>query len=305
MSLVSSNLNHGWVYRDRISAKHAGKTVLDYYSNQYRHSTPQQWRTRIQQGQILIEAEPTTPDTVLALGEQLTYHRSPWQEPAVPLEFATIYQDRDLLVINKPSGLPVLPGGNFLEHTLLKQLEKLYPKNPPIPIHRLGRGTSGLMLLARSLEAKSRLSRQMRDRKITKIYLAKASGIIQQEKFIITQPIGKIPHPAMGYIYGATDSGKYAHSECQVLQRGADHTLVKVKILTGRPHQIRIHLAAAGYPLVGDPLYLVGGIPRTQKIKNGTYATPSDLGYWLHAHCLEFQHPSSNQKISFTRLPPN
>ena len=293
-------MNNGWTYRDRVSAKNAGKTILDYYSSQYRHSTRQQWLTRIQQGQILLAAKPTTPNTVLVSGQQLTYHRPPWQEPKVPLKFTTIYQDSDLLVIDKPSGLPVLPGGKFLEHTLLKQLEKLYPQNPPIPIHRLGRGTSGLMLLARSAEAKSNLSQQMRDRKITKIYVAKATGIIPQERFTITNPIGKIPHPTLGYIYGASDSGKYARSDCQIIEREANYTLVKVRIFTGRPHQIRIHLAAAGYPLLDDPLYLKGGIPRTEKNEKGQFITPSDLGYWLHAHYLAFRHPISREQISFS-----
>lgn len=300
-------MNNGWIYTDTINKSSAGETVLQYYSLRYRHSTATQWQGRIELGQILLNGKATTTDTVLQSGQKLTYHRSPWKEPEVPLSFEIIYEDTDLLIINKPSGLPVLPGGEFLQHTLLHQLEKLYPHNTPVPIHRLGRGTSGLMLLARSKIAKSNLSQQMRHHKITKVYIAKAKGIILQDEFIIRDRIGKIPHPILGYIYGATPTGKYARSDCKVMQRNEDNTIVEVTILTGRPHQIRIHLAAAGYPLKGDPLYDVGGIPRRgewHSPKQDKVITPGDCGYSLHAYQLGFKHPVSNKQVNFTCAPP-
>lgn len=299
-------MNNGWIYTDRVNKSSAGETVLQYYSLRYRHSTATQWRERIESGQILLNGKPTTADTLLKAGQKLTYHRPPWKEPQVPLSFEVIYEDADLLIIDKPSGLPVLPGGEFLQHTLLHQLEKLYLHNTPIPIHRLGRGTSGLMLLGRSKIAKSNLSQQMRDRSIQKVYLAKASGIITHDEFSIGDRIGKIPHPILGYIYGATPTGKYARSDCKVIQRNQDNTIVEVTILTGRPHQIRIHLAAAGYPLTGDPLYDVGGVPRREEwhsSKQDKVITPGDCGYELHAYRLGFKHPVSNKQVNFTAPP--
>lgn len=295
------SFNQGWTYQDTVKRDSAGKTVLNYYSDRYKHSTSSEWQQRIETGQILLNGKPTKPDIVLDLGQELVYQRPPWEEPAVPLSFETIYEDADIVVINKPSGLPVLPGGKFLEHTLLFLLQRLYPENTPIPIHRLGRGTSGLMLLARTKKAKSCLSQQMRDRKISKIYLAKAAGTISQDKFSISDRIGKIDHPYLGYIYGATPSGKEAYSKCQVIKRDNSYTIVEVNILTGRPHQIRIHLAAAGYPLLGDPLYLPGGIPLVDKER---IITPSHCGYFLHAHRLSFIHPGTKQQISFACQPP-
>ena len=300
-------MNDGWIYTDTINKSSAGQTVLEYYSLRYRHSTAAQWRERIESGQILLNGKITTADTLLESGQQLTYHRPPWKEPEVPLSWEIIYEDADLLIINKPSGLPVLPGGGFLQHTLLHQLQKLYPHHTPVPIHRLGRGTSGLMLLARSKVAKSSLSQQIRDRKITKVYIAKASGIIPQDKFSICDRIGKIPHPILGYIYGATPTGKYARSDCKVIQRNEDNTIVEVTILTGRPHQIRIHLAAAGYPLMGDPLYDLGGIPCRGEYHSplqNKVITPGDCGYFLHAYYLGFKHPVSNKQVNFICAPP-
>lgn len=308
-------MNNGWVYQDKINKSAAGQTVLNYYAGRYQHSTIAQWQTRIESGQILLNQKQTTTSTKLKPGDKLSYHRPPWQEPQVPLDFQILYQDQDLLIIDKPSGLPVLAGGGFLEHTLWFQLQTRFPKQTPIPIHRLGRGTSGLMILARTPTAKSKLSQQMRSRQITKIYQAIAQGIITQDQLTIEQPIGKIPHPILGYIYGATPDGKYARSDCQVIDQQGDHTLVMVKILTGRPHQIRIHLAAAGNPLLGDPLYPIGGIPRgtsstAKKNHSNTtpttnLITPGDCGYYLHAYQLEFLHPSSQQKLIFSAPLPD
>jgi 23S rRNA pseudouridine1911/1915/1917 synthase len=120
----------------------------------------------------------------------------------------------------------------------------------------------------------------------------------------VTQAIGKIPHPTLGYIYGATPTGLFAHSECQVLQRNAETTLLEVTILTGRPHQIRIHLAAVGHPLVGDPLYGVGGTPLQlnpdplNSDQTDKPVVPGDCGYYLHAYHLTFTHPKTGEPIS-------
>ncbi len=295
-------LNQGWIYRETVAQLASGQTVLEYYSRRYHHSKEQEWQSKIESGQVLLNGKQAFSGTILQPGDKLAYHRPPWLEPDVPLSFEIIYEDRDLLAIAKPAGLPVLPGGGFLENTLLWQIKKIYPQNPPVPIHRLGRGTSGLLLLAKSALAKSSLARQMRanstknfpDQRIQKIYLAKVDRGVKRDRFTITNPIGKIPHPFLGYIYGATATGKFAHSECQVVQRNSDSTIIQVTILTGRPHQIRIHLAAAGYPLMGDPLYGVGGIPQ---IKENDQALPGDCGYHLHAYRLAFTHPRNNERI--------
>ncbi len=298
-------MNQGWLYQDCINQRNAGIAVLDYYSQRYRHSSPETWRERILSGQILVDGDRVHPEMSLKKGQHLTYRRSPWQEPEVPLNFEVLHEDPDLLVAAKPSGLPVLPGGGFLEHTLLHQLHRKFPQDPPVPIHRLGRGTSGLMLLARSPLAKSRLTQQMRDRLIRKTYLALVGSGSMPDEFAIAHPIGKMNHPILGYIYGATADGKFAQSDCRVMRRNTETTLLAVTILTGRPHQIRIHLAAAGYPLIGDPLYMAGGIPRVEGTRaDEKQPVPGDCGYHLHAWRLTFAHPRTEQEMSFV-CPPS
>ncbi|MBD2068495.1 RluA family pseudouridine synthase [Leptolyngbya sp. FACHB-671] len=303
-------MNEGWTYCDRINRDTESLSVLDYYTQRYQHSSRTEWEQRIESGQVLLNGVPATATAVLQAGNQLTYHRPPWQEPEVPLEFAVLHEDADLLVIAKPSGLPVLPGGGFLQNTLLWQLQQRYLDSPPVPIHRLGRGTSGLMLLARSPSARASLSQQMRDRQIRKTYRALASGTTMSDRFTITQPIGKIPYPLLGYLYAATPDGPPAHSECCVLRRNENNTLLEVTILTGRPHQIRIHLAASGFPLVGDPLYGVGGVPLSSALADSGSTThsrpiPGDCGYHLHALQLSFVHPTTGQPVSYTCPAPS
>jgi len=305
----AARLNGGWIYRNQIDATAQGWTVLEFYTRRYPHSGLQDWQERIAAGHILLDGSRTTAEALLQPGQWLTYRRPPWREPPVPLSIAIVYEDADLLVVAKPAGLPVLPGGGFLEHTLLWQLQQRYPQDQPVPIHRLGRGTSGLVLLARSPVARSGLSRQMRGRQIDKVYRALARGTSMPDAFTVNQPIGKISYPGLGYLYAATPQGLSAQSNCRVIRRHVQTTLLEVTILTGRPHQIRIHLAAAGYPLVGDPLYRVGGQPLLQASgpsePGAALPVPGDCGYHLHAYQLCFIHPTQGHRLELScPLPP-
>lgn len=304
-------MNQGWTYRDRVPASAAGATLLDFYAQRYRHSSRAEWRQRIEQGQITVAGQPGHPGQPLQTGQLLAYHRDPWQEPDVPLDFDVLYEDADLLAIAKPSGLPVLPGSQFLEHTLLHQLQRRYPDETPSPVHRLGRGTSGIMLLARSPLAKADLSQQFRAPRsaevdaagMQKTYRALIGPCDLPDTLELTTPIGPVPYPVLGTVHATQPAGKWAYSRGRILQRRAAETLIEVDILTGRPHQIRIHLAAAGYPLLGDPLYAPGGLPYPVTDWH-QLPVPSDLGYWLHAYRLRFTHPRTRQPLSLTCSPP-
>lgn len=294
--------NQGWTYFDRVKPAAVGQTVLSYYTSRYQHSTCEEWRSRIEQGQILLNGQPVTPQTPLAVGK-LAYFRLPWPEPVVPMDFGVLYEDEDFWAITKPSGLPVLPGGGFLEHTLLHQMRSRYPDETPVPVHRLGRGTSGAILVAKSQAAREMLSQQFRVRSLSKVYRALVGPATVDElscRFTCDYPIGKLAYEGLSYLYGHCKGGLASKSEGKVLRRNSDSTLVEVSILTGRPHQIRIHLAAAGFPMLGDPLYAVGGVP----IAGGT-AMPGDCGYHLHAHRLRFSHPRTGKTLRVVAEPPD
>jgi 23S rRNA pseudouridine1911/1915/1917 synthase len=214
----------------------------------------------------------------------------------VPLAFAVRYRDAHVLAVAKPRGLPSVPNGGFLTHTLLHVVRRLAPE--AVPVHRLGRGTSGLVLFARTLQARRALARAWREGRVEKTYRALLSGAPERDAFTIEAPIGLVAHPRLGHVHAAATGGKLSLSRARVLERRKDATLVEVTIATGRPHQIRIHMAAAGHPLVGDPLYGVGG---------GLLAAPGlpgDPGYWLHAHRLGLEHPATGVRLVLECRPP-
>lgn len=288
-------LNGGFSYEERI--QRPGLTVLAHFTRHHPHSGEDLWRVRIEGGEVELDGRRPEPDTPLVPGQRLVWRRPPWEEPEADLRVAILHEDDQLLAAFKPRGLPTLPGGGFLEHTLIAQVRLAFPEASPM--HRLGRGTSGLVLFARSHAAGAALQAAWRDRRIDKRYRALGSGVASQEQYELTAPIGPVPHPWLGTLFAASPSGKPARSEARVLERRADATLFEVLIETGRPHQIRIHLAFAGHPLVGDPLYAAGGLPRPD-----LPALPGDGGYFLHAERLAFPHPATGARVELRDPPP-
>ena len=290
-------MNQGFTYTEILPPRAANRTVLDYLADHYRHSSREEWRARIQEGLVCVEDRPVQVTDRLVSSQTLAWTRPPWQEPNAPLSWAVLYLDEDLLAVAKPSGLPTLPGGGFLENTLLWLVQKRYPTAHPI--HRLGRATSGVVLFARSPEAAAHLSLALRDHQMEKVYLALVEGYPAQESFEVAVPIGPIPHPGLGTVHGACEKGRPSRSLVRVVERRATTTLVEVRIETGRPHQIRIHMAAAGHPLCGDPLYASGG-----GLRGDGRALPGDPGYFLHALRIALPHPRTGKVISIGCHPP-
>ena len=315
---LAAALNQGWIYRDRVEPEQAGQSALAFYAGRYRHSSADRWLARLEAGEIERNGRPLAPQELLAAGDRLRWQRPPWREEAVPLPGPPLWEDGDLLVLDKPSGLPVLPAGGWLEHTLLRLLERRHRQDPagiPRPVHRLGRFTSGLLVCARRPATRAWLSQQLRESTAAdpwlqlpapsdrqpqqprpachKLYRALlAPGALPLEpgaSRTIRTPIGRLPHARLGTVWCASAAGGHgalaACSRLTLLERSPEADLVAVAIASGRPHQIRIHCAALGAPLLGDPLYRPGGLADPR-------ALPGDGGYWLQAWRLELTLPT-------------
>ena len=165
-------------------------------------------------------------------------------------------------------------------------------------MHRLGRGTSGLVLFARTPEARRAVAKAWRTGAVIKRSRALVSGRPSRDGFDVNAPIGLVDHPRLGRVYAAVREGKPSLTHVRVLERRDGQALVEATIPTGRPHQIRIHVAAAGYPLVGDCLYVAGGLPAPSP------ALPGEAGYRLHAHRLELDHPLTGERLVLECAPP-
>ncbi|XP_074276371.1 RNA pseudouridine synthase 5 isoform X8 [Silene latifolia] len=323
--------NGGLTYNDVVSASHSGLTLIQFYSSKYTSSAPLHgWLQRIHNKQIMIDGETVIdPNTILRVGSELVYHRLPWKEPEAPYLLEVLYEDDAMIALNKPSGLQVLPGGLFQQRTVLSQLQwhanktskqRLSREPHPVPVHRLGRGTSAYFADGTSLLHGKRAI-NVRERKITKIYRALVKGIINENEIEIDQPIGTMRYPGVSRgLYVALPSGKPALSKVGVVERDVqkDQTWVKVEIQSGRPHQIRIHLSYIGHPLLGDPLYVAGGQPQCSDMElvdesyaeDGGYQRPSkpvpgDIGYHLHAHEVILSHPTTNEVMKILAPLPS
>ena len=284
-------MNLGYEYRERIIPEGAGRSVASYLAWRYPHTPLEAWEDRILQGRVLLDGWPAEPRRVVQPGQLLVWVRPPWEEPSAPLSFAVLFRDDHLLAVLKPAGLPTLPGGGYLDHTLLAILRRHYPEASPV--HRIGRGTTGVVLCARSEEAARSLASDWRREAIRKFYRALICGRPARDRYSVDSPIGRVPHRRVSFkAHAAVPGGKRALSHVQVLERRDEASLVEVEIVTGRPHQVRIHLAASGHPLAGDRFYGPGGAPKAD-----AEVGPGEGGYLLHAHRLFLTHPVSGRPL--------
>lgn len=209
------------------------------------------------------------------------------QPEDIPLNI--VFEDASLLVINKPAGLVVHPGSGNWSGTLMNALLHHVSGIAAVPragiVHRLDKETSGLLVVAKTLEAQTDLVRQLQARSVKRQYLAVASGIVERQG-TIDQPIGR--HPVQRTKMAVVPGGKPAITHFRVLERFAAATLIECSLETGRTHQIRVHLAHAGHPLLGDPVYA-----RPDR------KLPAFPRQALHATRLGLLHPQSGQVMQW------
>jgi len=291
-------LNKGYAYTTIISRKYHGETLLSHLACLYPHSTPQAWQEKLTNGEVTVNGVTSTGSESVSSGQTLVWNRPPWIEPDAPQHFEVLFDDPHLLAVNKPTGLPTLPGSGFMENTLLRLVQRHCPNANPV--HRLGRAASGIVLFAKTAQAASNLEANWNTPKIQKIYRALAQKIALQDSYEILTPIGLVPHPLIGSVWAASPNGKPSKSVAKVISRTTSTTTFEVSLFSGRPHQIRIHLASIGHPLVGDPLYGLTGQP----LEKGP-GLPGDGGYFLHAQFLKFQHPITGVQIHLEAALPS
>jgi 23S rRNA pseudouridine1911/1915/1917 synthase len=240
----------------------------------------------IRESDLLVDGEEASPSYKVG-GGQLVEARLP-EEGLAPenIPVPIVYEDQSLLVVDKPAGLVVHPGAGNPSGTLVNALlsEGIAggddPSRPGV-VHRLDRDTSGLMVLAKGEPAYSRLVEMLSARLVERLYRALVVGEGLPETGTIDSPVGRDPDTP---ILMAAGVGKPAITHFEVLAEAAGHTMLRVRLETGRTHQIRVHLSAIGYPVYADPLY---GAP------------VSDRRLWLHAEQLSFQHPVSGKALEF------
>jgi 23S rRNA pseudouridine1911/1915/1917 synthase len=256
---------------------------------EFSRSRLQQW---IREGRARVNGDTVRPSYAVRAGDSIEV------EPAAPpplratpedIPLAVLYEDDDVVAIDKPAGMVVHAGAGVHSGTLVNALLHRFGalsgvggEMRPGIVHRLDRFTSGVLLVAKNDTAHQALARQFSGREVEKVYLALVHGRVKQESGRIERPIARDPHRRVR-MTGRLAFGRAAWSEYHVLQRFERFTLLEVRIGTGRTHQIRVHLSSIGHPVAGDTLY---GAPARGEGR-----------YFLHAHRIRFRRPRDGQTV--------
>jgi RluA family pseudouridine synthase len=295
--------------RTEIHPSEAGTRLDRYLAGRFTYRSRTGWVRKIREGRIVVNEKRVRPSYRLRPGDVIRYKASPLPEPPVDANCPVLYEDEHLLAVNKSGNIPVHPSGRYFRHCLLHILAPRYGGWDALRIvHRLDRETSGVLVFARSPEMARRLAEQFQSREVRKSYLAVVWGDLDRER-LVDLPLGRNPASRVRKAVGVVPGGRPSQTRLRPLFRAGEVTLVEAIPLTGRLHQIRVHLREIGHPILGDKLY---GRDEGLFLKfiRGEALTPGEqrlLGFRrqaLHAWRLRLRHPATGQPLEITAPLP-
>jgi len=265
------------------------KTVLAFFTERFPRVDVETWTTRMEKGEVMDEAgKRVYPQTAYRVGACIFYYRELENEKVIPFDECVLYRDEHILVADKPHFLPVIPSGRFLHQTLLVRLRKNYDTESLVPIHRLDRETAGVVMFSVNPRTRGQYTSLFRNRRVTKVYEAIAPTsddlkfpTTRQSRIVRAEPFFR-----MKEVSGPANSETHINA---VRNLGCN-TLYQLVPVTGRKHQLRLHLAALGIPIINDKLY-----PAMSISDNDDFSNPLKL----LAKSLSFQDPLTGQQRYF------
>ncbi len=286
----------------KVTLEHVGERLDAYLSSTYfLESSRNHVQIEIKAGHVKVNGTQVKTGYALKLNDIIEIESAESKKldiEAVDLKLDIVYEDDDLLVINKPQGMVVHPASSYHEptlvHGLLHEVDELSSINGVIRpgiVHRIDKDTSGLLVVAKNNQVHQKLSADLAEHKIERKYIALVYGLVKENEGTIDAPIAR--HPKHRLKMTVIAGGKRAVTHFKVLERFEHHTLISCELETGRTHQIRVHMAFIGHPILGDPMY-------------GPKQVVGSSGQYLHATELKFFHPTKKEHMTFTaNMPQN
>lgn len=302
-----------------VSQEGEGERLDSYLASRVPDVSRVAFRRLIEDGCVTVNGSASRPSHKVKAGELIQYAippPKPTRLQAEELALDVVYEDEDLIVVNKPKGMVVHPAPGTARGTLVnallahcKGLSAVGGVERPGIVHRLDKDTSGLMVVAKNDTAHHALQKQIQARTAERKYLALVWGNPRFEEAVVDAPIGRHPvdRKKMAVVESPTRRSRVAMTDFRVLERFGSFALIEARLQTGRTHQVRVHSAYAGHPVVGDPVY--SGKRRLQAGPKESVAAINRLidalqGQALHAYYLSFEHPRSGKRLEFTVSMP-
>ena len=293
-----------------ITQKYASSSLVEYLSKRFTYLGPEQWRERIIERQVLVNEKPADPDICLVIGDIVSYQFPDLIEPDADTNYSIVYEDEWILAVNKSGNLLVHKAGRSITKNLAFLLR--HASGNPLyasahAVSRLDRETSGIVLFSKDLLCLKKLHRDFAAKTVTKEYLAVVHNAPKEKNCTVNLPIGQDTVSAVTYKFCIDQkTGKEATTHIETLSICESHALVRAMPVTGRTHQVRIHLAAIGCPVVGDKLY---GLVESDYLawRNDPEGHASLLEFprqALHCRRLGIVHPVTKQEMNLEAPVP-
>jgi 23S rRNA pseudouridine1911/1915/1917 synthase len=284
-------LNRGYAYTTTISSKYHGQTLLSHLASLYPHSTPEVWQQNLNNAEVTLNGVTASGSESVTSGQTLVGANQSPLSTSKSCSMTFICWPS-----TNPAGCPHSPAAASWKTPSCAWCKS----NSPTQALSTGWAEApAASSSSKTRQAASNLEAKWNTPNIQKLYRALAQNIAQRDACEILTPIGLVPHPRLGSVWATNPSGKPSKSLAKVISRTTCTTTFEVSLYSGRPHQIRIHFASIGHPLVGDPLYGSTGQPH-----ENLPGLPGDGGYFLHAQFLKFHHPITGEQINLEAALP-